>query len=107
VQRDITDPTFPSIGTFDTVTAIHLLEHLPEAYLPLVLEHLLNVTAHRLIIAVPFEEQATMAYGHEVVCTPETLERWGTWCLDYLHGKGRYWQEEVRGGMLIVDKCRT
>ncbi len=68
--------TFPSLGRFDTVTAIHLLEHLSEQQLPAALLRLLQVTHHRLLIAVPYEEQPTLAYGHAQVFTPAKLETW-------------------------------
>jgi SAM-dependent methyltransferase len=104
LQRDVTTTAFPDIGTFDTVTAIHLLEHIPEEQLSLAFKNLLKVTDQRLIIAVPYEQQATIAYGHRVVFTSEKLDSWGNWCVEYLQGRGSYWCEEVMGGMLIVDK---
>ena len=94
------------MGTFDTVTAIHLLEHLPEAQLPLAFGHLRQVTRHRLVVAVPYETEATRAYGHEQVFTRETLEHWGQWCVESLDGAARFWCEDVAGGLLIID-CST
>jgi 2-polyprenyl-3-methyl-5-hydroxy-6-metoxy-1,4-benzoquinol methylase len=104
LQSDVTSAAFSELGTFDTVTAIHLLEHIPEEKLSLVFKNLLKVTDQRLIIAVPYEQEATIAYGHRVVFTPEKLDSWGNRCVEYLQGKGSYWCEEVMGGMLIVDK---
>jgi hypothetical protein len=104
LQSDVTSAAFPDIGTFDTVTAIHLLEHIPDVQHALVFKNLLKVTDQRLIIAVPYEQQATMAYGHQVVFTSEKLDSWGNWCVENLQGRGSYWCEEVMGGMLIVDK---
>jgi len=80
------------------------LEHLPEEQLPLAFEHLLQVTRHRLIVAVPYEAEATRAYGHEQVFTREKLERWGKWCVESMRGAGQYWCEEVAGGLLVVDQ---
>ena len=49
LQLDLLSPLFfEEVGTFDKVTAINLLEHLPEAQLPLAFQHLLQVTRHRL-----------------------------------------------------------
>ena len=105
VQLDLLSSQFAKeLGAFDTVTAIHILEHLPEEQLPLAFEQLLHVTRHRLIVAVPYEAEATQAYGHEQVFTREKLEYWGQWCVESLAGTARYWCEEVVGGMLIVDR---
>ena len=104
VQVDVLTPEFVELGTFDTVTAIHMLEHLSEAQLPQAFEQLLQVTGHRLIIAVLYEQQATSAYGHEQVFTQEKLKRWGQWCVGSIGGTSRYWCEDVAGGLLIVDR---
>lgn len=103
-QQDVLDATILGLGRFDTVTALHVLEHLPERDMPLALTHLLRITARRLIIAVPYEEQAKVIYGHEQVFCKEKLEQWGTWCLEALKGAGRFWCEDVAGGMLIVER---
>jgi len=103
-SQDVLNPPICCLGTFDTVTALHLLEHLTERDLPVALRHLLQVTSKRLIIAVPYEEQATLAYGHEQVFTRAKLERWGQCCVEMLEGPGRYWCEEVAGGLLIVER---
>ena len=42
--KDVLSVDFPDVGHFDTVTAIHLLEHLAEQELPLAFTHLLQVT---------------------------------------------------------------
>ena len=107
LQLDLVSPQFvEEVGTFDTVTAIHLLEHLSEAQLPLAFQHLLQVTRHRLMVAVPYESEATRAYGHEHVFTRETLEYWGQWCVESLDRAARSWCEDVAGGLLIID-CTT
>ncbi len=98
LQLDLLGTRFvEELGTFDTVTAIHILEHLSE-------EHLLQVTGHRLIVAVPYEQQATVAYGHAQIFTQEKLDQWGTWCVELLEDRGRYWCEDVAGGLLIVER---
>jgi len=85
------------------MTAIHLLEHLAEEDMLTVLDHLLQVTRKRLLNAVPYEEQAQRVYGHEQVFTPEKLGQWGKWCIEILEGKGRFWNEELMGGLLVVE----
>ncbi len=106
-QRDVLDRSFCDVGTFDTVTALHVLEHLPEEQLALAFEHLLQVTRRRLIIAVPYEAEATRAYGHEQIFTREKLERWGQWCMESLGGTAHFWCEEVAGGLLVVDRVMS
>jgi hypothetical protein len=108
LQLDLLSPQFvEELGTYDTVTAIHILEHLPEEQLPLALEHLLHVTRHRLIVAVPYEAEATRAYGHEQVFTREKLEHLGEWCIESIGGSGTYWCEEAAGGLLIIDRSQA
>lgn len=103
-QQDVLNAAILGLGRFDTVTALHVLEHLPERDMPLALTHLLHMTTRRLIIAVPYEPQAKGIYGHEQVFTKEKLAQWGTWCLAALKGAGRFWCEDVAGGMLIVER---
>ncbi|HZS79649.1 MAG TPA: class I SAM-dependent methyltransferase [Ktedonobacteraceae bacterium] len=103
ILQDVLAPTFPTIGRFDTTTVIHVLEHLTEDQLPQALKHLLQVTRHRLIIAVPYEQEATEVYGHRQLFTPEKLNFWGKWCVQHMPDRGRYWCEDVAGGMLIVE----
>jgi len=101
--QDVLTEDFASIGRFDTVTAIHVLEHVTEQQLRIALAHLLQVTAQRLIIAVPYEENIQTEYSHYQTFTQEKLATCGKWCIEMLKGKGRYWCEEVMGGMLVVE----
>ena len=103
-QYDLLSPGFSEVGIFDTVTAIHLLEHFSEDQLPQALGNLLKVTRQRLLIAVPHEQQAEVAYGHKQVFSREKLEKWGKWCVDQLDGKGSFCYKEVMGGVLMVEK---
>jgi SAM-dependent methyltransferase len=95
---DVLAPDFAEIGRFDTVTAVHVLEHLTEEELPVALTHLLRVTARRLIVAVPYEEPPQPLYGHRQAFTPDKLRWWGEWC------GGRFTLEDVGGGFLAVDR---
>ncbi len=104
MRKDVMSEDFLQLGKFDTVTAIHLLEHLKEEDMPTALDHLLQVTRKRLLIAVPYEEQAHEVYGHEQIFTPEKLRQWGTWCVESLGSKRNYWCEELMGGLLIVER---
>ena len=105
IWQDVLTEHFCHQGLFDTVAAIHLLEHLSEQELPVALTHLLSVTSQRLLIAVPYEEEAQALYGHSQVFTQDKLHFWGKWCVDQLGGHGRYWCEEIMGGLLIVERC--
>jgi SAM-dependent methyltransferase len=102
--KDVLSLDFPDVGHFDTVTAIHLLEHLAEQELPLAFTHLLQVASKRLIIAVPYEKKMEKLYGHQQVFTPEKLDFWGRWCIKVLGGAGYYWCEEVMGGLLVIER---
>src|SRR5262249_56161358 len=101
--RDVLSNDFAQVGSFDTVTAIHLLEHLAEDQLRIALTNLLRVTTRRLLVSVPYEVTLQALYGHQQAFTPEKLHLWGQWCVDTL-GAGSYRCEDVSGGLLIVDR---
>jgi len=101
--RDVLEPDLHRLGAFDTVTAVHLLEHLDEEQMVTATTNLLQVAAHRLIVAVPYESRPQPHYGHALAFTPERLQRLGEWCLER-SGGGRFWCEEVSGGLLVVDR---
>lgn len=103
-QADVLDAGFEGLGRFDTVTAVHVLEHLGPDELPAALAHLLGVTGRRLIVAVPYEAAPEPLYGHRQAFTPETLGGWGEWCVSSLGG-GRWSCEDVGGGFLVVDRA--
>lgn len=103
VLRDVLAPDFEEIGRYDTVTAIHLLEHLREDDVPAALRNMLSVANRRLIVAVPYEATAQVVYGHEQAFTPGKLDCWGRWCVE-TQGGGAYRIEDVSGGFLVVDR---
>nr|BBH93060.1 hypothetical protein KTA_12590 [Thermogemmatispora argillosa] len=97
-----------ALGQFDTVVALHVLEHFSPAESEQVLSHLLEVTRRRLIIAVPYEEQPEPAYGHRQTFSPAALEELGRRCLQrWGERQGRYWCEECAGGLLVVERGHT
>lgn len=51
-------------GAVDTVTAVHLLEHLPAADTVPVLDEMLRVARRRVVVAVPYEAVPEPVYGH-------------------------------------------
>lgn len=96
-----------TVGRFDTVSALHVLEHFTEAEMYRVLANLLNVTAHRLIVAVPYEEdQPSPAYDHKQLFTQAKLQAVGVWCIEHLHGAARMWYEDIAppGGLLLIER---
>ncbi len=102
--RDVLAANFLDLGRFDSVIAIHLLEHLTEQEFPVALAHLLEATSKRLLIAVPYEEKVQPLYGHHQAFTLEKLHFWGKWCVERLGENSRYWCEDLMGGLLVVDR---
>lgn len=104
-QADLLAEDFPEIGRFDTVTAISVIEHFPEAEMYRVLANLLAVTARRLILIVPYEWEPSVVYGHEQIFSSEKLEALGHWCLRQWEEGGRIWVEDCVGGLLLVERA--
>lgn len=104
-QADLLSDHFIDLGPYDTVLALHVLEHFNEADMYRVLAHLLRVTRQRLIVAVPYEPgEAETAYGHEQLFTPAKLESVGKWSLEHCSEASSMWCEVCAGGLLVVDK---
>ncbi len=106
IQTDLLAEDFSKLGQFDTVTAIGVLEHFAEAEMYRVLVNLLSVTARRLIIIVPYEQEPELVYGHLQLFTPEKLETLGKWCIQYWKGAGKMWLEQCVGGLLLVERVK-
>lgn len=51
-------------GSFDTVTALHVLEHLTPSSASRTLQEMCRVARHRVIVAVPMEEEPDPTYDH-------------------------------------------
>jgi len=101
--RDVLHPQFRTAGRFDTVTAIHLLEHFTDGEIEVTLENMLDVTLRRLIVAVPYERTPQALFGHQQAFDEEGLRSWGTWCVEELGG-GSFRYDDVCGGFLVVDR---
>ena len=96
---------FTRQGQFDTVVALHVLEHLKEHDMYCALSNLLRVTSQRLILAVPYEEgQPEASYGHLQIFSRVKLEMLGKRCIEYLDGAGRIWIEDCVGGLLMIER---
>ena len=107
VQADLLNNTFCTLGSFDTVTLLHVLEHFSERNMYTVLTNLLKVTGQRLIIAVPYEHGVPeIAYGHEQLFSQTKLEAIGRWCVQQWNGKGRMWYEDSADGLLVVERSK-
>lgn len=103
-QADLLAESTASLPPFDTVTALHVLEHFTEADMHRVLATLLKLTSRRLILAVPYESgQPEPAYGHLQLFTREKLEAAGRWCIEQWGG-GQMRYEDCAGGMIWVDR---
>ncbi len=105
LQADLLSDEIETLGQFDTVTALHVLEHFTEANMYVVLDHLLRVTKHHLILAVPYENTPTAAYDHLQCFSHAKLEHVGQWCLEWLSDAGQVWYEDMTGGgLLLIEK---
>jgi SAM-dependent methyltransferase len=82
----------------DTVTVLHLLEHLSPAQAAAVVAEALRLARHRVVVAVPFEETPRAIYGH--------IQRFD---LDVLRALGlstgtQFTVNEYHGGWLVLDR---
>jgi len=85
-------------ASYDTVLAIHLLEHLEVDHGAAVVEEMLRLARRRAVIAVPFEEEPTAAFGHVRVFGREDLLALGRstgWVSSYY---------DYHGGWLVLDR---
>lgn len=62
-------------SSVDTVTLIHLLEHLPDRVEKAIGEAM-RVARRQVVIAVPYEDVPSPHFGHHQRLTPETLVGW-------------------------------
>lgn len=104
VQADLLADDLCQLGTFDTITALGVIEHFGEAEMYAILASLLKMTAHRLIITVPYEDQPETIYEHKQTFTRAKLEALGEWCLQQLGNAGRIWCEDCLGGLLLIER---
>ena len=87
----------------DTVTAVHLLEHLTPAMAGDVVDEALRLARRRVVVAVPFEDEPRACYGH--------IQRFDTAALRGLaaqvqrrHPGVRAGVHHYHGGWLILDR---
>jgi hypothetical protein len=89
--------------TADTVTAVHLLEHLDEPTGDRVLAEAVRLARHRVVVAVPFEEQPQACYGHIRRFDIATLRTLGEW-LCAADPSMHVTVFEHHGGWLVLDR---
>ncbi|WP_235622013.1 mycofactocin oligosaccharide methyltransferase MftM [Mycolicibacterium austroafricanum] len=90
-------------GCTDTVTALHLIEHLPPEVADTVLAEAMRLARRRVVIAVPFEDEPTACYGHVQRFDRAALDR----LAGRLHAEHPDWTTTVaehHGGWLILDR---
>ena len=90
-------------SSVDTVTALHLVEHLTQASALAVLDDLLRVARTRVVVAVPFEAIPTECYGHQQVFDLESLTELGH-AVVRAHPDVRASVHEYHGGWLVLDR---
>ncbi len=86
-------------ASYDTVLAIHLLEHLEPDHGLAVLQEMLRLARRRIVVAVPFEDEPTAAYGHVRVFSLDDLGRLGELCAGW-----SFRHYEHHGGWLVLDR---
>jgi len=81
----------------DTVTAVHLLEHVDEPTGTAVLAEALRIARERVIVAVPYEDEAQAYHGHVRTFDHAELTRLGM-------STGRPFEVfDHHGGWLVID----
>ena len=86
-------------GAADTVTALHLLEHLDPDTGDAVLAEALRLARRRVVVAVPFENEPQACYGHVRTFDMATLRKLGARYPDV-----RASVFEHHGGWLVLDR---
>jgi hypothetical protein len=83
-------------SSVDTVTAIHLLEHLGPEHCDRALREAIRLARHRVVVAVPLEDEPTAAYGHLQSFTRADLVGLGR------RHERRFRVSEHHGGWLVI-----
>ncbi len=85
-------------GYADTVTALHLLEHVPPAVGRAIVAEAVRLARRRVIIAVPYETEPDARYGHVRTFTADALRELGA-------GSGLDFEvSEHHGGWLVLNR---
>ncbi|WP_415973999.1 mycofactocin oligosaccharide methyltransferase MftM [Rhodococcus sp. 077-4] len=88
-------------NSVDTVTALHLLEHVDAETGPRIVEEALRIARSRVVVAVPFETETTACHGHIRSFDGQALAELG-------RSTGLQFEtSEHHGGWLVIDKTST
>lgn len=90
-------------GAADTVTALHLIEHLTPDVADAVVREALRLARRRVVVAVPFEEEPRTCYGHVQRFDLPALQSMAAQ-LCSAHTGLRATVAEHHGGWLILDR---
>jgi hypothetical protein len=82
---------------------LHLLEHLTPDAADAVLEESLRLASHRVVVAVPFEEEPSACFGHVQTFNLDSLRALGA-RFKRAHPTVRVSVHEFHGGWLIFDR---
>ncbi|ALG86694.1 methyltransferase type 11 [Gordonia phthalatica] len=83
--------------SFDTVTLLHLLEHLEPCDVHTAIAESCRVARRRVVIAVPYEEKASPHFGHLRTVCEDDLRDWAS----AVAGPSRIFADH--GGWLVID----
>jgi ubiquinone/menaquinone biosynthesis C-methylase UbiE len=87
-------------GSVDTVTLVHLLEHLQPGDVTAAITEAVRVARRRVVIAVPFEIEPSAHFGHLVSLTVDDLL---TWAVPWVRSGLRASVFTDCGGWLVLD----
>ncbi|WP_245672535.1 mycofactocin oligosaccharide methyltransferase MftM [Aldersonia kunmingensis] len=102
IDCDAADVPLPDMAA-DTVTALHLIEHLDPDATEAVLHEALGLARRRVIVAVPFEDEPRACYGHIQRFDLPTLARLGE-KVTAAHPGVRANVHEFHGGWLVFER---
>ncbi len=98
VQANLLSEEVVRLGRFDTVTLVHVLEHLEPQQTMMALRNLWQLTERRLIVTVPIEPVPDPRFGHLQVFDPQRL-------LDLGRELGGHCRSfALHGAWLVVDR---
>jgi hypothetical protein len=87
-------------GAVDTVTVLHLLEHLDPMAANAVLDEALRLARRRVVVAVPFEDVPRVSYGHVQRFDLEVLRGMADARRSHVASTNVH---EFHGGWLVLD----